>query len=258
MTTHLFAWDNYIAAATLSADSSAAGMGPANLQDDRGSAAVAWQTAAGVTTATLTASWGAHQEVDVVGLFRTNLTSAATITVTENDPPHGFLTLATLTGPVSGYGQAVSPTSLVINAASVNIQISDPTNPDGFLNIPLAFVGPAWSPLSGASYSSADGNDLDAAELRTRGGQEYVTLHWQGRRRTIALQSVRDSEMWGDLSPMLIAARRGSNVLYIPDTSSSYMQQQAIFGRLKQTADVSYRQNQFDRRTVTLSLTERL
>ena len=72
-------WQNAIKTGTLAASSSASGMSIQSLQKDIGASAVAWQTVAGVTAATFTCTLTTVGLFRAFGLFRTNLTSSATV-----------------------------------------------------------------------------------------------------------------------------------------------------------------------------------
>jgi hypothetical protein len=146
-------------------------------------------------------------------------------------------------------------------ASSLVVSINDSTNPDGFINVPLAFGGRAWFPVGAASWNTTVGRDSQVDETVTRGGQEYPVMRWQRRRWNIALDSVRGSELWADLDALDLSARAGGNRLLAPDVTSSNLQCEAIFGRLVATADVSFPYGFADRRAWRAwraSLTERI
>lgn len=74
----LLGWKNQIAAATLTASSAAAGLGPSNLLNDQGNAATAWQTTG--TNGTLRIDTGLDSSTwRAFLLARTNLTASATV-----------------------------------------------------------------------------------------------------------------------------------------------------------------------------------
>jgi hypothetical protein len=136
--------------------------------------------------------------------------------------------------------------------------INDAANPDGFINVPLAFAGPAWLPASGASWQSTVGRDDSVNETTSRGGQEYPVLLWQRRRWNLALDGIRGTELWADVGEIDRVSRLGGNLLFVPDQASASLQQEAIFGRLAATADVSFPYQAGDRRAWRATLTERI
>jgi hypothetical protein len=263
----ILAWTNYVKGATIATGSAATTMPGTNVAGDQGSPSAAWQTAAGVITnaagANITITPPGIKGYSVLGMFGTNLTPAATVTFTLK---RTVLTTTTTTwsavvpGPVSGYGQVVAlqPPGYAAQGSFLVIGIDDPTNPDGFINVPLIFAGPSWVPLGSTGFNSVVGRDDSTAEVVTRGGQEYPTLLWQRRRWNIEFDSVRQSETWADVDPLFRLSKAGGNVFFCPNATSANLQQEAIFGRLKGTADISYPYSGADRRRWQASITERL
>jgi hypothetical protein len=257
----VLAWNNYAKTATITAGSAATNMPATNVAGDQGSASAGWQTAAGV----LTGAAGAHIEVippttglpwRAFGLFGTNLTAAANVSF--NLMVGGSIVWAQAVSPVAGYKQCVCFAPADTAADYLRINIDDPGNPDGFINVPLLFGGPAWFPKGSTGFTSTVGRDDSVSEVVTRGGQEYPNLLWQRRRWNIALDSLRAAETWQQADPLFRIAKAGGNVLFAPDTSSVFLQQEAIYGRLKGAADISYPYGGADRRRWQSSVTERL
>lgn len=261
----LIGWNNLIKSSVISANSAATNFPASNVATDQGSPSAGWQTAAGVVTlaggalisakpATLGQTWR------VIGLFGTNITAAATVNFALWDKPLApvLVWTANIPGPVSGYGQVVAVLPVDTVADSVQIYIDDPTNPDGFINVATMFAGPAWQPIGSTGFDSTVGRDESVAEVVTRGGQEYPALLWQRRRWDITFDSLRQSETWGIVDPMFRQAKAGANVFFTPDGQSPNLQQEAIFGRLQGTADISYPYGGADRRRWQAQITERL
>lgn len=260
MSNTLFAWNNYVLTATLSATSQA--MPVSNVQDERGSPSVAWQTVTNVTqnaVVTITPSLRS-QTWRVFGVFRTNLTAFATVTVSLYTNPAApvFVWNTSVDGPEPGFFQSivVAPTDIVADFAT--IEIDDIGNPDGFLNIPLIFAGPAWQPLSAAAYDTTFGGDALIDEATSRGGQEYPTLRWERRRGELSFMGLRAGEAVGPILELQATARRGNNCLFIPDITSATMNTESIYGRVTATADVGYPYGAADRRSWRARITERL
>jgi hypothetical protein len=254
----LLAWTNHAKAASITATSAATNLPASNAGGDSGAAASGWQTVYGVTTATLTVTPALTGRTwDVIGLFRTNITALATVTVTLYTNPSTSVWTTTLAGP-NGNGQVIALPPAATVADYATIAIADASNPDGFLNVPLMFGGPAFRPAGSASYASTVGRDATVAEATSRGGQEYPTLYYQRRRWNVQFDSLRSAEVLASVDPLASYAAAGSNVLFVPDVTNSYVQSEALFGRLKQTADVSYPYQAADRRRASFAVTERL
>lgn len=258
----LLGWQNFLKTATLSAGSTATNLPISNIAGDSGSPSLAWQTVSGVVTsaagATLTITPFVTTATDVIGLFRTNLTTSAIVTASIYQFPATQTWTATQYGVVSGYGQIVflPPASTLCDY--VTITIDDIYNPDGFINVPLVYAGPAWRPLGSASFSSSVGRDASVTETTSRGGSEYPQYYYQRRRWNVQFDAMRTAETWASADPLANYAAGGSNVFFTPDTTSAYYQQEAVFGRLKSATDITYPYQGADRRRWSAVITERL
>lgn len=177
------------------------------------------------------------------------------LTTAEMQRATSALFSATLS-PVNGQVVAVFPAD--VSATYVTITFSDPTNPDNHINVPLAFAGPAWQPLTAMAWSSSMGRDAISDTVQTRGGQTYVDLRASARRWEIALDGVRDTEAFTQLDVLARACLAGGNVLVCPNITSANLQYEATFGVLKPTADVTFPLGIGARRSWRASLSERL
>jgi hypothetical protein len=267
----LLGWDNYAKVALLSTGSAEANLGASNLASDQGSPSVAWQTLSGVLQdgdgAWLVIDMGSPVPWRVFGLFRTNLTPqcqvrwrvGATLSagrIADGSPAYDSGWISANIAP--GYQQSIVIANNTASGRYCELDLSDTGNPDGFLNIPLAYAGPVFQPLSGITYASTVGRDDQTIELVTRGGQEYPLLLWTRRHWQIAMDGIRVGEVWNSIGELDRAARAGGNILFVPDFASGYVQQEAVFGRLKMTADVSFPYQAADRRAARFTITERL
>ena len=245
MSNTVIAWNNYVTTAALIAGSQAANMPPQNLQDDSGSSAVAWQTLAGVKTVAGGANLritpaAAGQTWRAFGLFRTNLTAAASVQVSLYTNPSTLVWTGTASAIVPGYGQSVivAPTDKVADYCVITVD--DPSNPDNFINIPLVYAGPAWMPATGPTWNTTFGRDSQIDEVVSRGGQEFPTLRWQRRRWDIALDYITAAEVWADAQEIDRIGRAGGNMLFMPDTAAANLRTEAIFGRFESMSDLGY------------------
>ncbi len=239
--------NNLIISAVLTAGSAETALPITNLQNDICDASTGWQTTAGVLTAvagaTFTVTPAHPTSWRAFALVRTNLTPAAAVTLSLLSGTGGDTTLvwsATVGGPISAYRQVVviAPTDLV--ADRLTVSIDDPTNPDGFINIPGAYAGSGWQPLVGMSWQSALGRDSLIDEAKSRGGQEYPIARWQQRRWEIAMDAIGGSELWSDAQELDRISRYGGNILFVPDVTSPTINNEAVFGRLESVSDVTF------------------
>lgn len=252
-----FGWVNAFKLATLTASSAEPLLPVTNLSGDQGAASAGWQTLNTVLTAVLlTVTPAARTTFRLFGLFRTNLTSLASVTVRAYTNP-GAVLVNTWTATISN-GQAIAIAAADTPADIVTFTITDITNPDFHINVPLAFAGPAWLPLTAFSFASAMGRDDITDTIVTRGGQQYITLRATSRRWELAIDGVRAAEVFASLDVLDRASRIGGNVLVIPDVTSANAGSEATFGVLKATADIGFPFGAADRRSWRARLTERL
>jgi hypothetical protein len=235
---------NLVKTSGLTAGSSAVNMPPTNLQTDSGAPSMAWQTSGGV----LRPSDGAwiiirpttRQSWRMFGIFRTNLTTGASVRFLLYLNPSTLVWDSYVNGPLPGYGQAVAVAPSDIAADYAAVEITDTSNPDGFINVPLCYAGPAWIPAIGHTWQTTFGRDSVVDEMQSRGGQEYPTYRYQQRRWEIAFDSLSGAEVWQSAEELDRLSRYGGNILFVPDLASGTLASEAVFGRVTVTGDVSY------------------
>ena len=232
----LLGWENAIeTSSTLLAASAADGASAELLRVPIGAASVAWQTPAGTTTASLmlvTAAAGVAFRAAC--LSRTNLTTGATIRVRV-----GGVALITIapdydSGVVSagvavGIGQALHVMPAAVPAVAMRIDISDAANPDGYLNIPLAYAGPGTEFNIG--YGSTSSLDGRRGDVTTRGGQVFVDALSRARSWALNVDHIRDVAA-GWLDPLEAAAAQGRNILFVPRVGNARAAAESVFGLL--------------------------
>jgi hypothetical protein len=236
MTTLLIGWTNHARAGTLAASAAAAGLGADQVANDQGATSTAWQTPAATTTAHLTLDAGGAVAWRVLSIHRTNLTPAATLRwrlSTVSDFASTVHDSGTLSGAIAaGYGQAVHVLPAEATARYLRLDIADDTNPQGFLNVPLLFAGPAWQPALQWSPEGAEGAAQEVVAPTTRGGQTWPELRWRRRRRAIALPLVARADRWPQLGEMERAAATGANLLVVPSPDGDLLRE-PIFGQVE-------------------------
>lgn len=230
----MFGWDNAVNAGTLTATAAASGFGADQLKNPIGSPAVAWQTPAGTTSAGLTIVSASTVAWRVACLSRTNLTTSATIRVRvgaaatiTSSPTYdsGVVTARVL----AGIGQALHLMPSAVSALAMRIDLADSTNPDGFLNVPLAFAG-AVSEASIAPESDT-GVDMRQADTTTRAGVVFTDPLSRARNWQFRLAATRDEDLtWLDAYEAAAAARR--NVLFVPRSDYTRASAETVFGLL--------------------------
>ena len=161
-------------------------------------------------------------------------------------------------GIVVGIGQSIVVASASVSGRYCRVEINDAANPDGFINIPLAFAGPVWTPGVGADWQSTFGRDDRIDEVQSIGGQEFPIARWMRRHWALSLTAVAAAEVWASVMPLDQAARRGGNILYAPDTASADIAAETVFGRLRPTADLAYASTSVSLRSYRATISERL
>lgn len=245
-------YSNLVLSARLSASAEAALLPVANLKSQQGADAYAWRVPA--LTATLTLDLAAPSAVRVVSVHRANLTGKASVTLT-----------ASLNGTVvwSGSpvlrissGQAIAQLPASVTVSQVQVTFSDPQNTDGYLSIPLLYIGDLWQPVRNFSTSSTSSFGLGVDEVTALSGSEYPAFRWIRRTLSIAHQSYGAAEVPTLQSIQRIAAT-GTNILFLPDPDADTLAADAVFGRLS-GGEIGNPFGAADRRSWQFTLTERL
>lgn len=161
-------------------------------------------------------------------------------------------------GVVLGIGQSAHVLPAEVQGQIAFCEISDLSNPDGFLNIALSYQGPVVQTALNIGWGGGHGRSQGGADVRTRGGTEYPRLDWTARTRDIEHNGVLDTEVWPLVMALDAYARRGGNVLLLPNPGSPYLAQEAIFGRLRTTALLTTPLNTEDRVAWRATIEERL
>ena len=72
-------------------------------------------------------------------------------------------------------GQSLVCAPEAVLGDSVRLSLSDPANPDGWMDIPLAYIGPLWQPARNSSTQSTAGGTLGAGTITALGGAGLLT-----------------------------------------------------------------------------------
>lgn len=247
-----FGYQNRLLDGVLSADQQAERLPVSNLASPQGSAAQAWRVPA--TTGTLTLTLPSASPVRAFSFHRTNLTASAQVTISVRN---GGTFVYTWNGlPSVANGQAVHVAPQTVAGDTVTVSVQDSANPDGFLSLPLAYVGPLWQPLRNFSTDSTSGFVGGVDEAMALSGAEYPQARWIQRKATIAHQSYGAAEA-ATLREISRLGLTGRNILFLPDPAAILPADEALFGRLS-GGDLSNPFGAADRRALTFTLTERL
>lgn len=233
----LIAWNNLGDGASVTAGSEISTLPGINVQTPHLSQR--WHTAAAVKDSYLIFDLGTSQSVGAVFVGGTNLTSTATIRIRSNEIG-GTVTssLEVDTGLISagvanGYGtiyKTVTPTS----SRYWRIDLADAAVASN-LQIGRVFLGPYWA----APYSQSYGWGISwvdrSRRVVSRGGQSHLDVRTQVRMVNFSLDWNSEAEMFSNVFALAKAQGIVSDVLVIPDTASSYLSQQAIWGLITES-----------------------
>lgn len=177
-----------------------------------------------------------------VALVKHNLQSSATWTIVFKS---GVTTVRTVTARAvnaDGYwsskidGQsrnvALYQDSSSLTFDSLEISISDATNPDGYFEIPRLFIGSLIVPVVGFSYEYQP-QWVDPSERgEAAGGNMVHRLRTKYRKGAFKLPILADAEAWDDFFGTVDAlAGKTKDCLVIPDrTSSTRLHMRLLWG----------------------------
>lgn len=254
-------WPNRIDAGLLTASSAEQGMPVTNIATEAGGADQAWQSVG--ITGSITLTLPAADSFRAFGLFRTNLTDSATIRwrVFPTSSTGGSATYdsgTVLAGVMRGYAQTVLVLPNAVPGQAIQVDIADTSNPDGFLNVPLAYAGPVWQAARNFDASSSTGRTMQSNKTITRGGGVINRLDWIKRTFTLSLSGIRAAEVWPKVMDVDLYARRGNNVLFVPDPLDPLINSTAIYGELEASSEVTYPNRVIEARGWKAIITERL
>ena len=262
MANFCLAWPNRFTYGSITVSSAEPDLGGSNLANDSGSPIDAWQTA-GVTNGAINFILPAQDTLQAFGVFRTNLTANASIryrvwsgTSMSDAPVYD-------TGPkpakvAPSYLQSVLVLPNAVTGRMLQIDLDDPGNPDGFINVPLAYAGPVWQPSRNFDASSGTGRTAQSTKTATRGGGVVVRNDWVKRTFTVSLSGIRASEVWSKVMDADLYARRGNNLLFVPDPADPNINLISIFGEMDPQSEITYPNRVVEARGYKAMVIERL
>lgn len=157
-----------------------------------------------------------------------------------------------------GYAQAVFSAPASVAARYVVFDLSDLGNPDNFLRVAQAYAGPLLEPEINMSFQSVFGRAAQVPTVVTRGGQEYAEFRFAQRGWQIQFTQLHESEIWSLTQELQRIGELGNNILFIPDPNSTYLQYEAVLGKMSQVGQIGWPSTVLDRRSWQVSITERL
>lgn len=258
--------DNAAARATITASSQAGALGPANLLTDTKSAV--WRAAS--ASASFSLAFPQPELIGGVILPFCNLTSAAMIRVAGYDargaivadsgyvPACGYAKFGQFDWGgevlgVSGYRRAgVNQFSRGGGAYArcwlgnvavrrLDVYVSDPTNPDGYIEASRVIAGAWWSPQYNADYGASVQPIDTSTQHRTDGGDRRVAIGARSRQLSLTLAHLTPIDRARAMGMLL---RNGLSVpLFVslfPDADDPRLEQDhQIYGQLSELSAVA-------------------
>ncbi len=174
--------------------------------------------------------WGAQVEQSD-GVTGYVATTSAAVTALGYEAYDSYIRSA---GIVAGYGQSVHIPSAAVTGRYCRLDLIDAANPDGYLRVGAAFAGPMAQPTISFAPGAAEGWQDDSVVTTAKGGQEYISIGATYRVTEIEFPDLTEAERYTVAHEIDRVAALRSNVLFVPEPDSAYLQRAAIFGRLTQ------------------------
>lgn len=255
-------WINQIDTGILTSGSALSNAPISNLLIPQG--AEPWVTSYGV----ITSANGAYIQLDAgtsvswraFGLFRTNLSTSATVRYKLGSTPGGSEVLNTgaLTGVVVNVNQHVYMHPSVLSARYLTIEINDSANPDNQISVGLVFAGDMLVPRFNFDFDTARTRNNRTDRAESGGGQVFTRNMWQRRAWDINWSTVDENDIFNQLDDLDRYGRMGVNVLFIPDYEASPMRD-SVFGEMSEQSPFAFSSKGFNATyTWKANITERL
>jgi len=228
----LIAWNNLGDAGTVTADSTFTGFPASNVQNAH--LTIQHRTAAAVKTVNLIFDLGSSKTCGCVAVLGGNYTASATIQVRSSDAdPTVAASLELNTGSLSAGSTANYPqiykTFTPTNSRYWRLTIADSSVASNVWT-GRVFLGPYWTPTYGQSYDWSITSVDPSRWAKSIGGQTHLDVRNKARVLQFSLDWNNEAQMFDNAFELARANGRVKDVLVIPNTAGSYIQQQAIWG----------------------------
>lgn len=229
-------------AATVTATDELGNFPVTNLQTKQPS--VKWRTA-GLSPAVVI-DLGSAGAINLVGLFATNTTSAATWRIRA---AASEANLTASPGYDSGSVAAWPETGMATDWPAVNlihwltaaqtfqwwrIDLADAGNPAGYLQAGRVYVAAAWQPTRNLQRGWSIEPQDESETFRAQGGQEYDEIRPQRRIAKFRLAFLSEDELYDNVFEIDRRQGRTGDVFVMRDpTHASHLHKQSVYGTLK-------------------------
>lgn len=227
----LIAWENLADDAVVAASSEQASAPGANVQNQHISKK--WKAVEGVNSASLLFDMGSSVACAALAALGSNLTAAGTLRLRGSDSDSTGVTGekydSTLinAGAKAGYGAAyLSFTSATARYWLLNLADASVTT----LQVGRVFLGPKWVPDEDMEIGWSMVSRDPSKKTKSYGGQVFSDVRPQARALQFTLLCQSEAQLYGNAFAMARVNGVVRDVLAIPNISSSYLSEQAVFG----------------------------
>ncbi|MGE0658267.1 MAG: hypothetical protein AB7F36_01700 [Reyranellaceae bacterium] len=227
--------ENLLQRATVAASSEAAGLPLSNAIADPHAGTV-WRALA--ASATVSAAWSSAKPLRAFALAQATLSASARLWLRLSNVEAGAADAwdsGWLAGDVEpGFGQWVLVLEQAVSARFLEIEIVDPGNTTGWIDIGVAWAGDAFETAFNPRWGMAMGHDDPSQGRASLGGQTYALARPPVRLARGSYDLLPEAQAQGEL---LDLARRGSldNVLFVPQPGIRARNREAVIGLLQKS-----------------------
>ncbi|MGE0659798.1 MAG: hypothetical protein AB7O63_09905 [Reyranellaceae bacterium] len=227
--------ENLLRRATVAASSEAGGLPLSNAIADPHGGTV-WRALA--ASATVSASWASVRQLRAFALAHTSLSASARLRLRLSTVEAGAADAWDsdwLAGDVEpGFGQWVLVLEQAIGARFLEIEIVDPGNASGWIDIGIVWAGDAFETAFNPRWGMAVGHDEPSQGRASLGGQTYALARPPVRLARGSYDLLPEAQAQGAL---LDLARRGGsdNVLFVPEPGIRARNREAVIGLLQKS-----------------------
>lgn len=225
-------WNNLAVLGVVSATSQQPALPATSLQQAH--LAVKWRSTS-LATQNIDLDNGSAKTMGLIGLFGSNLTSAATWTITmgTTQGASGVYSSGSIAASVvAGYGQAIHLLPADLSARWCRIALVDAANPDGFMEAGALFVGPSFRPQRNFSYGRALGFVDPSVRSKSKGGQLYSDLRDRYRAQEFEFEGLTEAELFNEALEMDRQRGVADSILFCPDDAGTFRTRTAIWGTI--------------------------
>lgn len=255
-------YDNALDRGQISATSSVGNLVPANIKNDRKSKV--WRSSG--TTGTLTITWQNSEMVSGVILPICNLTSSSTAIIkiyeeiADSTPIYnsgtinmiriqalglwdwGSVPLGVNAYSFGGGAYGVKWLDNVYVGKKITIELSDPGNPSGYLELSKIVVGTHWSPVFNTGFGMTSGPIDTSTRNRSESGDLVIDRNpiYKTMGFDLSWMQASDRQRFNEIIKNNGTSRSMFISLFPDDSDAEKEQTYQIYGKLAQTGSVTH------------------